>query len=97
MTNTTAVLTVSDLIALSEIASAAEQSAKVDYMDESGTIIYGGTVRAFVQDPSRPYFLGVENDVRDAYLWVTAGGFEHFPSVRHLMKMVHEGGFVINN
>lgn len=94
---TTTVLTVSDLVSLTEIAKAAQQSAKVSYLNETGDIITG-TARAFVQDPSRPYFLGRDHDVRDAYLWVTTDhGFETFPSVAHLTKMVSEGGFVIES
>jgi hypothetical protein len=96
MNNNTTVLTVSDLTALSEVARAAMQSAKLTYMSEDGNIV-NGEARAFVQDPSRPVFLAAGQDVRDAYLWVTAGGFEVFPSVRHLMKMVREGGFVIES
>jgi hypothetical protein len=93
----TTVLTVSDLVSLGEIASAAQQSAKVTYLNEIGDITKG-TARAFVLDPARPVFLGHTDDVRDAYLWITTDhGFETFPPVRHLMKMVHEGGFVIGD
>lgn len=89
-------LTVADLVSLSEIAKAAQQSATITYLNESGDVV-NGEARAFVRDPARPIFLGSDQDVRDAYLWVTSGGFEVFPAVRHLMKMVHEGGFVIES
>jgi len=90
-------LTVADLTALTEVARAAMQSAKVTYLDEGGDIV-NGTARSFVVDPARPVFLGRDDDVRDAYLWVTTvQGFEAFPAVRHLAKMVHEGGFIIND
>jgi hypothetical protein len=95
--STTKPLTTADLVALAEIASAAQQSAKVTYLSENGDIVKG-TARSFVVDPARPVFLSHNDDVRDAYLWITLdSGFETFPSVRHLMRLVFEGGFVLGD
>lgn len=88
----TRVLTVSDVTALAEIASAAWQNARVRYVNTDGRVVEG-TARCFTT-PSGLALSSSDVDVRDAHLLVTTDvGVEVHPEVSYLMALVHEGGF----
>lgn len=85
-----------DVIVLAEIARAAQQSAKIAYIAIDGQVLRG-TARAFAGNTSGALLMD-NQDVRDAYLWVTLdNGFEAFPTIRYLMTLVFEGGFAIED
>lgn len=53
-----------------------------------------GELRGFINGPGDFGSLGWGTDVRDAYVWITAGGFEWSEPVSWLCKMLVEGGCV---
>lgn len=94
MTATTDTLNLRDAVALGTILRAAQSNAAVSWLsDDSGALI-SGTARHIVRDPETAYFLHDDEDVRDAYLRISAT-FEYFLPVRRLIEKVHTGEFVI--
>lgn len=53
-----------------------------------------GELRGFINGPKDFGSLGWGTDVRDAYVWITADGFERSEPVSWLCKMIREGGCV---
>jgi hypothetical protein len=92
---TTDVLTIRDAVSLASLCDCAIHTWKVAWVDPTTNDIMYGTARHFVVDPDRPYFIGVDTDVRDSYLRITTtGGFETFLKVSDLIPMVHAGTFI---
>jgi hypothetical protein len=91
----TEVLNLNDALALATVLDAVKRNARVEWLAEGradlGTV--DGVARHLVRDPENAYFLGDEDDVRDAYLRVSST-FEHFLPVRDVLRLVREGKFV---
>jgi hypothetical protein len=88
-------LTMRDLVALEEVARAAQTNAKVRWLLQSGDIAEG-TARSIGDE--RGNFLSWGEDVRDGYLRITnKGGWDHFVPVTKLIELVQEGGFAIDS
>jgi hypothetical protein len=79
-----------DAVAISTILDATKSNARVAWLHEGHVI--EGVARHLVRDPENAYFLGDEDDVRDAYLRVSST-FEHFLPVRDVMRMIPLGEF----
>lgn len=86
---TTEVLTVRDLVNLNTVAGFAQGCKKVRWLDEDDCL-HEAVARAFVKSPDQPYFLGSDDDVRDAYLWMSST-FETFMPVREAVRLVDLG------
>lgn len=56
-------------------------------------VIAEGTLRAFCQNDGGAFMKG-DQDVRDAYVWISAG-MEHFIPVKDIMALQAEGLFAI--
>lgn len=89
-----AILTIADAVDLAAIIGAAQRTAPVARLMESGDVIYG-TARSIGDE--RGNFLHEDEDVRDGLLRVTSTmGWEHFWPVRDLMPEVRSGEFVVD-
>lgn len=95
MTTTTDTLSLRDAVALGTILRAAQTNATVSWLsDESGALIENGVARHIVHDPESAAFLNDDDDVRDAYLRISAT-WEYFLPVRRLIEKVQAGEFAI--
>jgi len=86
-------MTIEETIQAAEILRAAQTTAKVAYLLESGDVAYG-TARSVGND--RGAFARNGEDVRDLFLRVTTqSGLEAFLPVRELMPKVSSGEFCL--
>jgi hypothetical protein len=92
MTNTDA-LTVADLAMLSELSDACSNKSKVRWA-ANGDVAYiaEGVARNFTNEDGN--FLKANEDVRDAFVWIS-GTMEHFIPVRQIMEWMTNGLFVV--
>lgn len=85
------VLTISDAIAIGQIADMASRCAKVARLMDDGNVIYG-TARSIGDE--RGMFLSSSDDVREGFLRVTTqGGFEAFWPIADLVPLVQSTEF----
>lgn len=95
-TNTnTGVLSPADAIALGDLLTGLQGNRKIEWLSESGDIMKG-ELRSLVTGPNNFSMLAWGTDIRDAYVWITANGFEHTESVKRLVMLLQEGGCIIN-
>jgi hypothetical protein len=90
---TTAPLTVADLAMLSELSDACSNKSKVRWA-ANGDVSYiaEGVARNFTD--ANGNFLKANEDVRDAFVWIS-GTMEHFIPVRQIMEWMTNGLFVV--
>lgn len=79
------VLTKRDVYALGKLVDWAQRGARVEYLSERNEV-RTGVVRNFVNEQRN--FLSEQDDVRDAFLWITTEGWEWFPTVREVVEML---------
>jgi hypothetical protein len=89
----TRVLSPGDAMALGDLLTAIGQKRKIRWMDQDGEI-RTGELRSLVMGDNNFAMLPWGTDVRDAWVWVTANGFERTVPVAHFVTMLQEGGFV---
>lgn len=88
-------LTVSDLVALSTVAEAAQHGARVRWLSDNDDVLEG-TARSIGDE--RGMFLANDDDVRDAFLRITStSGWDYFVPMARLAELVKEGGFAIDS
>jgi hypothetical protein len=92
-TNSTTVLSPGDAIALGDLLGAITRKERVRWMDATG-VIREGELRSLVKGENDFGFAPFGTDVRDMWVWVTAGIGEATFSVTHAIKCLHEGGMV---
>ena len=86
------ILTMTDAVHLETVLGAAQRNAYVGRLIDDRVI--RGQARSIGDEQGN--FLGDRYDVRDGYLRVTGGGFDHFWPVADLMDEVGEGAFVVD-
>jgi hypothetical protein len=91
---TTEVLNLNDALALATVLDAVKRNARVEWLSDGRAL--DGVARHFVRDPENAYFLGDDDDVRDAYVRVSST-FEHFFPVTELLAKVRSGEFVVTS
>jgi hypothetical protein len=88
---TTGVVTLADAIALGTLAEWVTQHRTVTWaIDGDVTRLMTGVARHFVKGPDNFGFIGSREDVRDAYIRISAG-MEWTIPVREAMKLMADG------
>lgn len=88
---TTGVVTLADAIALGTLAEWVTQGRTITWaIDGDVTRLMTGVARHFVTGPDNFAFIGSREDVRDAYIRISAG-MEWTISVREAMTMLADG------
>ena len=99
-TENSRVLSPADAVTLGELCIAVQARSKITYLPEqprwNGPPVEG-ELRGFVAGKSNFNFLPWGVDVRDAYVWITAGGFERTERVEWLTRMLAEGGCIFEH
>lgn len=90
----TKVLSPGEAFALGDVLGALTQKRKIRWMDRAGTI-RTGELRSLVRGENDFAQAQWGTDVRDMWVWITAGVTEVTESVAHLVAMVPEGGLQI--
>lgn len=85
-------LTISDVVALQTILTAAQQTRRVQYLLTNGEVVEG-VARAIAHHGGG--FLRNDEDVRDGYLHVSQFGEVWLP-IKHVMEQVKRGEFVVD-
>src|SRR4029077_20883413 len=85
-------LTLGDACVIADIVRCAQGNQPVTWMAENGSLITG-TARAITHEGGA--LLHNDTDVRDGYLWISAG-MEFFIPMREVMERVPEGTFALN-
>lgn len=88
-TATPEVLTLADALALTRVIGFAQRGCRVRWLTDRGTVMEG-VARHLVTDPERAGFLGPDDDVRAAWLRVSALT-EWFLPVAECMTRVRAG------
>ena len=88
------VLSVSDAIALGDLLDAIGSKKKITWLPCDGFTPVTGELRSLVRGPENYAMLPYGTDVRDAWVWITANGFERTESVRRLINLAQEGGCI---
>lgn len=92
-TTGTRVLSPRDAFAIGDLLNAVTRNAPVRWMDADGEI-REGELRSLVKGYNNFGFADYGTDVRDMWVWVTAGGFETSFSVAYAITLIPEGGMV---
>lgn len=88
------VLNLAELTTLGELAGWVKEGRKVTWaIDGDTNRLMSGVLRHFVREPERMGFLGREDDVREAYVRISAG-MEWVLPVRVVVELMNESLFV---
>ncbi len=95
MSNTTTTLNLAALTNLGLLAGWIRDGRKVTWaIDGDVTRLMTGVLRHFVREPERMGFLGADDDVRDAYVRISAG-MEWVLPVTEVVALMGEQLFVV--
>lgn len=87
-------LTIRDVVALCTIMRAVSGTCRVQWLLDGSEHVVEGVARAITRDGGG-FINGDTTDVRDAFVHVS-GMIEQWLPIRDVMRMIHEGRFVIS-